>query len=57
MSKKGKINLPSIGGGLFRPTGEGRSEGPQIKPEFVIGAAALIIVFELILHFYGAALF
>ena len=56
MGKKGRINLPSSGGGLFRPT-DGESKGLQIKPEIVIGAAAVIILFELVLHFYGMALF
>lgn len=56
MAKKSKISLPATGGGLFRPT-EGEGTGLKLKPEHIVGATVVIIVFEVFLHFYGAALF
>ncbi len=49
MAEKEKIQMPSTGGGLFRPSdAEGR--GLKIKPEFIIAACGAVIVIEIILH-------
>ena len=56
MAQKEKISLPATGGGLFRPTDE-EGTGIRLKPEHIIIASAIVIVAEIVLHLYGAALF
>ncbi len=49
MAEKEKIQMPSTGGGLFRPSdAEGR--GLKIKPQYIIFAAGTVVVIEVILH-------
>jgi len=53
MSKKKNINVPSAGGGIFHVSTE-ESKGFKLKPIHVIGFTAAVVVFELVLHFYGS---
>jgi len=56
MSKKNKISVPNAGGGIFRVSDE-EGKGLQLKPEYIIGFTAVVVVLEIILHFYGSAIF
>ena len=56
MAKKEKINLPGVGGGIFR-TYEDVEKGLKLKPEHIVVLCIVVIIFELLLHFYGKALF
>lgn len=56
MSKQEKISLPGSGGGIFR-TYDDEGTGIRLKPEHVVYTSAAVIAFEIILHFYGTALF
>ena len=55
MAKKDKIRMPPSGGGLFR-TYEEEGTGLKIKPEHIVGASIAVVIFEILLHFYGGAL-
>ena len=56
MSKKEKVNLPPSGGGIFRTYDE-EGTGIKLKPEHIIGVCIVVIICEVVLHFYGSALF
>jgi len=51
-----KINLPSSGGGLIRYFEEFKSKF-TLKPQHVIAFIILVVIVEILLHFYGNALF
>ncbi|MFC1727867.1 preprotein translocase subunit Sec61beta [Nanoarchaeota archaeon] len=52
---KDKINMPQSMGGLIRYFDEYKSR-LEIKPGHVILLVILVIIFEIILHFYGYGL-
>ena len=56
MAKKEKISLPGSGGGFFRSY-EDVEKGLKLKPEHIVIASIAVVIFEIILHFYGRALF
>ncbi|MFO7872298.1 MAG: hypothetical protein R6U26_01490 [Candidatus Undinarchaeales archaeon] len=56
MSKKEKISLPGSGGGIFRPT-SGEGKGLKLTPIHIVGLCIVAIIFEIMLHLYGTALF
>lgn len=51
-----KISLPSSGGGLTRYFEDLKSK-INLKPEVVMIIIGLVVVLEIILHFYGNAMF
>ncbi len=56
MAKKEKISLPGSGGGIFRPT-SGEGKGLKLTPMHIVGICTAVIIFEVMLHLYGSALF
>lgn len=54
MAKKEKINMPPSMAGLMTYYDE-EGAGFKIKPEHLIAGAAVVVVFEIMLHLYGAA--
>jgi len=51
MAKKNSVNIPGAGGGIFHVATE-EGSGLQIKPEYVIGFSALVVITEVLLHFF-----
>ncbi len=56
MAKKERISLPGTGGGIFR-TYEDVEKGIKFKPEHIVLMSIVAIIFEILLHVYGGALY
>ena len=54
MAKKEKVRMPPSMAGLMTYYEE-EGTGLKIKPEHLVAAAAIVVVFEVMIHLYGAA--